>query len=140
MQMLLARTVAALYNAVGVTQNLEVSDLHQSKASEEQEEQSMMGLEIGFDEVGLTWMEILWEEFEHVAARKTWARRLDERDYRSMDEAGELVLVCKLEVSRYLLAHIQAETVRSYFWMRMTEGWPGGRNWRLSGCCLYIWS
>lgn len=59
MQMLLARTVAALYNAVGVTQNLEVSDLHQSKASEEQEEQSMMGLEIGFDEVGLTWMEIL---------------------------------------------------------------------------------
>lgn len=38
MQMLLARTVAALYNAVGVTQNLEVSDLHQSKASEEQEE------------------------------------------------------------------------------------------------------
>lgn len=59
MQMLLARTVAVLYNAAGVTQNLEVSDLHQSKASEEQEEQSMMGLVIGFDEAGLTWMEIL---------------------------------------------------------------------------------
>lgn len=59
MQMLLARTVAVLYSAVGVTQNLEVSGLHQSKASEEQEEQSMMGLEIGLDEVGLTWMEIL---------------------------------------------------------------------------------
>lgn len=59
MQMLLARTVVVLYNAAGVTLNLEVSDQRQSKASEEQEEQPMMGLEIGFDEVDLTWMEIL---------------------------------------------------------------------------------
>lgn len=51
MQVLLAIPVGVLYNAAGVTLQLEVLDLHRSKASEEQEEQMLMGLEIGFDEV-----------------------------------------------------------------------------------------
>lgn len=50
-QALLAIPVGVLYNAAGVTLQLEVLDLHRSKASEEQEEQMLMGLEIGFDEV-----------------------------------------------------------------------------------------
>lgn len=53
MQVLLAIPVGVLYNAAGVTLQLEVLDLHRSKASEEQEEQMLMGLEIGFDEVDL---------------------------------------------------------------------------------------
>lgn len=53
MQVLLAIPVGVLYNAAGVTPQLEVLDLHRSKASEEQEEQMLMGLEIGFDEVDL---------------------------------------------------------------------------------------
>lgn len=52
-QALLAIPVGVLYNAAGVTLQLEVLDLHRSKASEEQEEQMLMGLEIGFDEVDL---------------------------------------------------------------------------------------
>lgn len=59
MQVLLAIPVGVLYNAAGVTLQLEVMDLHRSKVSEEQEEQMPTGLEIGFGEVDLTYIVIL---------------------------------------------------------------------------------
>lgn len=139
MQVLLAIPVGVLYNAAGVTLQLEIMDLHRSKVSEEQEEQMPTGLEIGFGEVDLTYIVILYE-FEHVAARKTSAERVDGWDYGSMDEAAELVLICKREVSRCLLVHIQGECSKSYFWIRMTKGWSGSGNWGLRGSCLPLWS
>lgn len=59
MQVLLAIAVGVLYNAAGVTLQLELMDLHRSKVSEEQEEQMPTGLEIGFGEVDLTYIVIL---------------------------------------------------------------------------------
>lgn len=41
---------------------------------------------------------VIHSEFEHVAARKTWAGSVEGWDYGRMDEAEELVLVCKPEV------------------------------------------
>lgn len=55
-----------------------------------------------------------------------------------MDEAEVLVLVCKPEVSRYLLVYIHGGCVKSYFWIRTTEGWPGRGDWGLRGSCLPV--
>ena len=83
---------------------------------------------------------VIHSEFEHVAARKTWAGSVEGWDYGRMDEAEELVLVCKPEVSRYLLVYIHGGCVKSYFWIRMPKGRPGNGNWGLRGSCLPLWS
>lgn len=83
---------------------------------------------------------VIHSEFEHVAARKMSAGSVEGWDYGRMDEAEELVLVCKRGVSRYLLVYIHGGCIKSYFWIRTTEGWPGRGDWGLRGSCLPVWS